>query len=252
MTGEATLTTRSRHWQDSTCISCGYALRGLDEPRCPECGRSFDRDNPATFNSGRQCGPVARWLLKPTRWVGWFSGVVASAVVVVQMLLFLPVDLTLFIMALAWLALAGPYVFWSVIRRVVCRWYSQPTEFLRKDQRVRQKISRIVLIAGLVVYSQVPILISFRISKPALDRYANHLYTEVPIVTPPANMNRWCGLYYVSGCHLSGNGVEMFVGTRYMQYSPIDADHPHFWHFSGDWYSYGPQDHSPSLYPFLY
>jgi hypothetical protein len=24
------------------CDSCGYALTGLPEPRCPECGRSFD------------------------------------------------------------------------------------------------------------------------------------------------------------------------------------------------------------------
>jgi hypothetical protein len=233
VTANATTTVRSRHWQDATCLGCGYALRGLVESRCPECGRSFDRGNPATFNSGRQCGPVARWLLQPTRWVGRFSCVVAAVVVGVQVLLFLPVDLTLFIMALAWVALAGPYIFWSVIRRFVCRWYSQPTELLRKDQRARRKISRIVLIVGLVVYSQVPILISFRLSKSALDRYANHLYTDVPIVTPPANMNRWCGFYYVSGCHLSGNGVEMFVGTRYMLYSPVGAEDWHFWHFNG-------------------
>lgn len=24
------------------CVPCGYDLRGLDEPRCPECGRPFD------------------------------------------------------------------------------------------------------------------------------------------------------------------------------------------------------------------
>jgi hypothetical protein len=24
------------------CIDCGYQLRGLTEPRCPECGKPFD------------------------------------------------------------------------------------------------------------------------------------------------------------------------------------------------------------------
>jgi hypothetical protein len=31
------------------CLTCGYDLRGLPEPRCPECGRGFDPDDPATF-----------------------------------------------------------------------------------------------------------------------------------------------------------------------------------------------------------
>jgi hypothetical protein len=128
-------------------------------------------------------------------------------------------------------------MFWSVIRLSICVWYSQPTELLRADRVVRRRISRNVLIAGLAVYTQVPLLISFQISKPALDRYTNHLYAEVPIMNPPANMNRRCGLNYVSGCKLSGNGVEMFVGARYMPYTPVDAEHWHFWHFNGYWYS---------------
>jgi hypothetical protein len=28
--------------QHATCLGCGYALRGLSETRCPECGREFD------------------------------------------------------------------------------------------------------------------------------------------------------------------------------------------------------------------
>lgn len=26
-----------------SCVTCGYNLTGLDEPRCPECGTGFDR-----------------------------------------------------------------------------------------------------------------------------------------------------------------------------------------------------------------
>ncbi len=31
------------------CLGCEYDLRGLPEPRCPECGRAFDPQNPKTF-----------------------------------------------------------------------------------------------------------------------------------------------------------------------------------------------------------
>jgi hypothetical protein len=32
------------------CLGCGYILDGLPEPRCPECGRGFDPDDPETFS----------------------------------------------------------------------------------------------------------------------------------------------------------------------------------------------------------
>lgn len=31
------------------CRQCGYALVGLSEPRCPECGTRFDPHDPETF-----------------------------------------------------------------------------------------------------------------------------------------------------------------------------------------------------------
>ena len=33
---------RRRHLQERVCDSCGYDLRGQLEPRCPECGESFE------------------------------------------------------------------------------------------------------------------------------------------------------------------------------------------------------------------
>lgn len=35
------------------CLGCAYILDHLPENRCPECGRAFDPEDPATFTVGR-------------------------------------------------------------------------------------------------------------------------------------------------------------------------------------------------------
>ena len=42
------------------CLRCGYFLRGLTEPRCPECGRAFHPSDQATFTWKP---PLLRWRL---------------------------------------------------------------------------------------------------------------------------------------------------------------------------------------------
>ena len=40
-----------RDYQDhASCLGCGYALRGLGEWRCPECGREFNAFDPLTMD----------------------------------------------------------------------------------------------------------------------------------------------------------------------------------------------------------
>jgi hypothetical protein len=36
------------------CVQCSYALDGLPERRCPECGQPFDPDEPTTFRTRPQ------------------------------------------------------------------------------------------------------------------------------------------------------------------------------------------------------
>ncbi len=45
------------------CRRCGYELRGLTAPRCPECGRVFDPANPRTYRRR----PIRRWLQRLIR-----------------------------------------------------------------------------------------------------------------------------------------------------------------------------------------
>lgn len=41
------------------CIDCSYDLRALTEPRCPECGRAFDPDDPATYRTSMVRRPLS-------------------------------------------------------------------------------------------------------------------------------------------------------------------------------------------------
>jgi hypothetical protein len=54
--------------QVGTCWECGYALRGLPTPRCPECGRRFDPADPASMNMGEDPRPWVRRLMRPPGW----------------------------------------------------------------------------------------------------------------------------------------------------------------------------------------
>ncbi len=48
----------------ASCQKCGYCLRGLCDPRCPECGTSFDPSDPKTYTVGRPGSFVnSRWKL---------------------------------------------------------------------------------------------------------------------------------------------------------------------------------------------
>ncbi len=45
--------------QPKRCLTCGYILDHLAEPRCPECGREFDSASPWTYAGPRQsCTPL--------------------------------------------------------------------------------------------------------------------------------------------------------------------------------------------------
>jgi hypothetical protein len=58
------------------CLCCNYPLKGLGQPRCPECGHAFEPQDVRTYNTGKPLGRVARWWLKPTGvWIIAAAGV---------------------------------------------------------------------------------------------------------------------------------------------------------------------------------
>lgn len=48
--------------EEAYCITCGYSLRGLPEPVCPECGRRFDPNDSATFDTDAHRRRRRKWV----------------------------------------------------------------------------------------------------------------------------------------------------------------------------------------------
>ncbi len=97
------------------CMGCHYPLDGLQEHRCPECGRPFNPAQPLSFYRPRQLtGPRVRiWHLRDRlRMLAWLVGLAVAGIVfflaiVVQYLWWLlpivAVVYFLWLVGLAWL-----------------------------------------------------------------------------------------------------------------------------------------------------
>src|SRR3954449_9011238 len=85
---------------NALCIGCNYPLRGLTEPRCPECGRPFDLVDRETFNSGRPLTAFDRLVLRPI-------GVPTFAIVIILcgMMLWVALDPSIYYMMIHWFLL---------------------------------------------------------------------------------------------------------------------------------------------------
>ena len=57
------------------CLGCDYSLRGLIDPRCPECGRPFDPADPDSFRTPGFLPRLRRRLKLPSASVGVWIGI---------------------------------------------------------------------------------------------------------------------------------------------------------------------------------
>jgi hypothetical protein len=168
------------------CLGCNYALRGLPEPRCPECGREFDLDDPKSFNSERPLRWIDRTLLKP---IGW------------------PMFTALGLLCAGYLSLgifpdiyySSAYIIFSILVLIVVavmlvarsflRAYIPPRSIFQKSMVRRERIAFMVFgLSFLLMLFHVPLRILFFFAKPDLDRVAGRI--EDGTLTQPLQSHR--------------------------------------------------------------
>lgn len=194
------------------CLNCGYALRRLQESRCPECGTDFDPADAATFRDPRAHPARYFWTSSPPIW--HLAGILAATVVLI-VAGSAPHFGTAVILARrpTWTSLAL-----VVIIAVVLDYLKRGVQRWRVVRRRRWRTARmhsdawrwvVTPLCGMVLASAVvtdwPLRLRFALSQSAFfDATAMHF--RHPDARPD---DKWIGWYRVREVRPHGDGVVL-------------------------------------------
>jgi hypothetical protein len=227
--------------EEGFCLKCRYPLRGLPEPRCPECGTVFHPNDRHTFlvAGQRPIGPTARWLYRPPGRVFRFI------CVFVALLAFLsgisPGCILPFALLSAFLfpILMGIWTLRLVISLSVAFWYKPPMGGM-KSALAWVWPPGVFLLAIILYILNVPLYFGFVVNKPFLDRLSARVAANPTSVLT----DRMVGLYPVDQIIEVGKGVRIRVrggdgGLGYFpQAPPTGSNEIEYVRFWGDWYGW--------------
>lgn len=241
--GRVGMTTAVQDSQTPRCLTCDYPLLSLSEHRCPECGRAFDPADPRTVRTPRSPGNIAQFLLKPPGWPLHAS--VATTVLLTLAAGSVPGGYfgLAFLAGALWIAVGlswwGRGFLYSILRRK-----------FKKDWPVRSRTSTHWLVMPLAIIitvgaiaADVPLAISFRLSRSSMDSLAK----EAMNGTNPNIPDRWVGVYYVQNIETTATGMRFlvrdtgFLGRIGFAWSttPLPTDsNDRYRHFDGPWYTW--------------
>ncbi|UCE58869.1 MAG: hypothetical protein JSU63_15685 [Phycisphaerales bacterium] len=206
----------------AVCIQCSYLLRGLENPRCPECGQSFDPDDPPTYVVYTMPSWV-RWAQPPSLlecvlaviaglWIlEDFSNQIASHPYVVCLAPILMVGLVLYYLVriLACLSLKNLQGDAAGLRAGQhCEPSSAPsgTQASRGSSRWAV-LPVVVMILASAMLTNWPMRVRFHFSLPAFERVVRNIETDPSTNTGP----QWIGLYYIKRIGYREHGSIGFV-----------------------------------------
>ena len=193
--------------ETAICLDCGYSLRGLPEPVCPECGRRFDPADAGTFRDPATSAFRALFARPPERWHRWLVMVIAAVVLLDISCPGVPFPLGCFLAVTAVVSLVV-IVFDYLARVVVLRWDRSANvvrDHVAAGYRWQWRVTPVctLLIASALWYPW-PAWVRFRLSQPAFERVLTDTSSD--------EERRVVGLYLVSRVHRFPNGV-IFLDT---------------------------------------
>jgi len=200
---------------DARCLKCGYPLRGLPSPVCPECGCAFDPADPGSYR-----GPPL-----PAFWerYGWPPGWIQLGGAVFVALAFIesqsrmgmagspggmPCCVSLAIAPILLADYAIRFLMLSV-RVVHSRREMQPA---RSPRAWRWWITPIcVLVAVSALFNQWPLHARFALSRSAFEEEVRAFRASNPPNKALVAVGGYLGLYYVEDMSRDGTAVHMYV-----------------------------------------
>ncbi len=217
------------------CWDCNYDLRGLTQPVCPECGRTFDPRDATTVNCGDPVGPIARMFLKP---IGWTFALVMAVLFLATLwrathpAFYYPSTAASII--IVWLIVWSVYGVRATAADEVARRYGLCELPSRRKAKIHLLIATVIVTA--ILSMKLPLYLGFVTARGELDRIAHDLTAEQPIVI---QLPRRAGIYRVVHVEDLSTSDSTFV-VLYLEkdaffiYSPGGRN---------DWYDEGANGH---------
>ena len=223
------------------CRQCGYALRGLTAPRCPECGRPFDP--PAIWAAHRRKArrpfdATAARLSRPPSW--WATACATAAVLSLGWGAYLPAaDVQPGLASLGLWAVAAAVFLLTVRDRWEVAFAYGPPPGPRHRLRGANWVVLPALLAAFALPTPVSPLrpVAFRLSRSHLDAMARRA-----MASGPALPDQWAGLYPAHCIRRTAYGVNFRIAGRYecgLDYTTTGQPGPHGGTpLGGGWYEF--------------
>lgn len=193
------------------CLKCDYNLAGVPEPRCPECGRPFDPDKPATFRRSPMGQGVLRALRRPP---GMWMILICIAVMAVTMWAARVsgwIHVLMLIAVLIWTVLALLFLV-RLLSAIHHRLRMRRSGIRVSDNghRVRWLIFPLFVTTTFVlVRLDIPFRFAFAVSRPSLEALLEEAANRPNSELGP----RWIGLFHATSIisHPERTGVILMI-----------------------------------------
>ncbi len=215
---------------NARCLQCDYLLRGLNENKCPECGANFDPANPTTYREPQIPAHIYRWVRPASRIV---PPIVAVFAVTLQYAArgsrefdrFLAIALLAIGLALGLDTLARKHARNEIRRQAPDNTQHQDSwpDDRHRLMPIAWTVIALVLLTSIVGIN-IPLLVAFQFSRPALEREIASIRTRVPYGTPGfVVLNKRVGAFDVSAVRVDPGNNFTFWGDEliYSESTPI-------------------------------
>ncbi len=209
----------------AVCIQCGYFLRRLEHPGCPECGQPFDPDDPTTYEV-LTLPPWFRWANPPSLiecalavvtalWVlEDFSSQIASDSLVVCFAPNLMIVLSIYHLSrtVASLRLKRRK---DVVAHLVAGEHRESSSLPSRTQASRGSWRWavrpvVVMILASAILTNWPMRVRFHLSLPAFERVVQEIEADPTTKTDP----QWISLYHIRRIERGqGGSIGFVIGT---------------------------------------
>jgi len=223
--------------ENARCLQCDYQLRGLTKSRCPECGRDFDPADLLSYRLPEVSDRTYRWAGSPNR---------ALLPIVIVLLLFyvffMPPDIFSETILLAFsIALMLGLALDAIGRREARKELADaapeladPSRFQKSDRAARLSIVWLLcgtIAAGLLLDINIPLLVSFQFSRPALEREVAAIRSQLPRGTPGFfPLNRRVGSFKIRSIRVDpGNNFNFWTDGNPIIYSEATPIPDSYW-----------------------